>query len=154
MLTGGAKPWERMPTVYAAARMLGLDSPTAWLAQGAAASLAVAVVGWIWRAIMDVRARGAVLAAAIPFATPFLFDYDLVLWLIPLAWLAAEAAARTWPARDRVVLALGWLGSVGGWLIAWKTGFPAMAAVGLVLLAAVLLRLIERRPAAVLSPAG
>lgn len=154
MLIDGAKPWARMPTIFAAARIMGLESHVAWLAQGLVALSVAGIVAWIWGEASDPRIRGAVLAAAIPMATPFLFDYDLVLWLIPLAWLTAEAAARSWPAWDRAVLVVGWLGSVGGWLVAWKIGLPAMAAAGLILLGAVLLRLLGQRPSAAGRLAG
>lgn len=145
MLAGGDKPWARMPTVFVAARMLGLDSPVAGLLQGMAMLAAAAAVGWCWRTEDAVRPRAAVLAAAVPFGTPFLFDYDLVLWLLPLAWLAAGSTARRWSAGDWSILVLGWLGPVGGWLVGWKTGLPVMAAVAVILLAAVLFELRQRQ---------
>src|SRR3546814_7855253 len=45
-----------------------------------------------------------------------------------------------WRRGERWVIPIAWLGSVGGWLIAWGTGFPAMPAVALLLFAIVLRR--------------
>lgn len=140
LLESGAKPWERMPTVFAAVRLLGLDSAVAWALQGLAALAAGAAVGWTWRRHGDIGPRLAMLAAAMPLATPFLFDYDLVVWLFPLAWLAGEGRRAGWRRGERWVIPIAWLGSVGGWLIAWGTGFPAMPAVALLLFAVVLRR--------------
>lgn len=152
MLADGAKPWPRMPTVYVAARMLGADGAMAMLLQGLSAVAAVAALAWGWRRRNDIGARAAVLAAAIPFATPFLFDYDLVLWILPLAWLArpwlaGEGAGRDRSGLDLSVLVLAWLGPVAGWLLGWRTGIPALPAIALLLLAAVLWRVAGTRPA-------
>lgn len=140
LLESGAKPWERMPTTFAAARLLGLESGAAWAVQGLAALAAAAAVGWTWRRHGDTGPRLAMLAAAIPLATPFLFDYDLVVWLFPLAWLAGEGQRAGWHRGERWVIPIAWLGSVGGWLIGWGTGFPAMPMVALLLFVVVLRR--------------
>jgi hypothetical protein len=163
LLESGAKPWDRMPTIFAAASLLGLDNAAAWLLQGAAALGAASAVCWTWRRHAETGPRLAILAAAIPLATPFLFDYDLVIWLFPLAWLAGEGLLAGWHWAERGAILIAWFGSVGGWLIAWWTGFPAMPAVALLLFAAVLHRLAaaaaphRQRAAApdpVVAPAG
>jgi hypothetical protein len=141
LLDSGDKPWVRMPTVFAAARLAGLPSGAADLLQGLAALAAAAAVGWAWRRSVDYRQRAAALAAALPFGTSFLFDYDLVLWLVSMAWLADRGLRQGWLRGERAVLLLVWIGPVAGWLIAWQTGLPVMPLVAMVLLAAVMHRI-------------
>ena len=149
LLDSGDKPWVRMPTVFAAARLAGLPGGGANLLQGLATLAAAAAVGWAWRRSADHRLRAAALAAALPFGTPFLFDYDLVLWLIPMAWLAERGLRHGWLRGERAAVLLAWAGPVVGWLIARQTGLPVMPVAAMLLLAAVLHRIAvgDARPA-------
>jgi hypothetical protein len=38
-------------------------------------------------------ARGAAICAAVPLARPYLFDYDLAILAVPIAWVARQAEA-------------------------------------------------------------
>jgi hypothetical protein len=92
-LEQGLVGFEKMPSVFAATRLLGGG---VWLAYGlqalAAGAAGLVVVHVARRAHGPGRglALGATLAAASLLASPFLLDYDLMLLAIPLAWLARE----------------------------------------------------------------
>lgn len=88
----------RQTTVYALVRIIAGSGPASW-AQ-AAASLGAAWVTWLaWGRPGPLEGRIALLFAATPLATPYLFAYDLPFLVIPVCWLATTA-------RD---------GDFGGW---------------------------------------
>ena len=82
-----------MASVFAAVRLAsGGQVGLAYAAQAAAAVGACALaVAAVRRGRPGARAEGALMAAAVPLATPYLFHYDLVILAVPLAWVLAEA---------------------------------------------------------------
>jgi hypothetical protein len=86
-------------------------------------SLIVAAIVWlVWRGPADTLSKAGVLAAATPLATPYVFDYDLVLLVLPLV-----IAART---RPLITTAL-YLAPIGTRALAVASGIglaPVMAA--------------------------
>lgn len=141
--------WTRMPTLFIAARLAEATPAVAYLLQGAAAVAAVAAVVWAWRARLAPQLQGAVLAAAIPMATPYAFDYDLALLVLAFAWIARDARESGWLGGERVVLAAAWL-APASWVFFERWGQPAATA-ALALLLAVAVRRARRR--AVVTPA-
>lgn len=83
----GQPLWHRMVTVFTAARLAGLESAYAWLLQGLVTALVLGFVSWVWSRDFSPEVRSAALVAAIPLATPYLMDYDLVILILPLLWL-------------------------------------------------------------------
>jgi hypothetical protein len=79
----------KMQSVFAAARLLGSAASVAYALQALAAFGAAAVVAWAWwRRSADADMKNAVLMAAAPLSTAFIFDYDLMLLAPAIAWLA------------------------------------------------------------------
>jgi hypothetical protein len=104
----GNLPWRRMPTIFVAARMSGLDAAPAQLIQGIVA-LGVAVgVAWAWWRRAPFNLRAALLVAAIPLVTPFAYDYDLVILLLPIAWLILESQRAPLKHAEIAVMVLVW----------------------------------------------
>ncbi len=90
-LQSGSVPHWQMQSIYGALRAAGAPGATAWLVQCAAT---LAVVGLVCLALRHRPGGGAevaAMAAGAPLATPFILSYDLVMLLVPLAWLLAEA---------------------------------------------------------------
>ena len=112
----GEIPWARMTGVFTAARLAGLGVSLASLAQAAVTLAAMAGLGWAWA--RNHALKGAVLAAAIPLLTPFVYDYDLPILLPALALLMREAAATGFRRGEGALLVLLWLGPVGFWVFA------------------------------------
>lgn len=83
----------KLQSVQAMARTLGSGPGVAQGAQLAVAALAVVAVAWVLRGRPGGRAEAAAVAAAAPLATPFVLSYDMVLLLLPTAWLV-EAGLR------------------------------------------------------------
>jgi hypothetical protein len=89
----GAGFWTFMPSVFAAARLLGASLPLAYAAQLVSGLGAVAATVAVWRAAAPIDVKAATLVVATFLATPFAWDYDTVILIFAAAWLA-DAALR------------------------------------------------------------
>ncbi len=114
LLAGGRWPWDRLASIFAFARWFGAGEPLAW-ALHIGVALAAAGLAWqSWR--KDWESKIPILAAGSLLVSPYLFTYDAVLLVAPLAWLAAR---RPWWALGialvsalplaQVMLGLHWL---------------------------------------------
>jgi hypothetical protein len=126
VLDSGAVPWVRMPTVYAAARLFEADIAMARLLQTLASVAMVATVCAIWYRRAALAWRGSVLALALPLATPYCFDYDLVLMTLPIAWLIQATAQEKAQPAELTLLTLAWFSPALFWVIAVAGGPPLM----------------------------
>jgi hypothetical protein len=115
-----------MPTVYAAARLFTLDIVTARLLQTLASVAMVAMVCAIWYRRAPLAWRGAALTLALPLATPYCFDYDLVVLILPIAWLAQATMREKALPVDLTLLTLAWFSPALFWVIAMAGGPPLM----------------------------
>jgi hypothetical protein len=131
--------YEKMVSVFAAARRLGLDGTAAWALQGAAALGAVALMVAIRRAGQG-PANAAGLVAATVLTTPFMLDYDLTLLAIPLAYLFAEALRKGFLPYERIVLFTAFVLPLVSRPLAGYVGLPIVPLVTLALLLSVLQR--------------
>jgi hypothetical protein len=140
VLENGNLPWFKMPTTFAALRLLGAPVGLAYGAQALAALAAAGAVVWAWRRTAQgsapLPARAAVLVIATLLATPYAFDYDLTLIGLAVAWLAWDGVQRGFLPQDKPALLAGWL--------APAVATPVAAAVGLQLGPAVLAWLLIR----------
>ena len=117
-LETGQLPWERMVTIFAAARLAGAGIGVAYLVQGLAALSAMVALAHLWREDTTMAWRGAALALAMPLVTPFAYDYDLVVLLLPIAWLLQEGSSTGFRRGEIPLIVLAWACPVAGWLIA------------------------------------
>ena len=103
-------PWPRMPSVligvYHATGAHGLAAAI----QGAVSLIAVAACAWIWWRRDDMALRALALCAGIFLSAPWIFDYDLAMFVVPLAFLAWQARLRGGNQETSAVLALLWVG--------------------------------------------
>ncbi len=109
VMEGGVVGWHKLQSVFAAVRLMGAGAATSYLAQGLAAVAAAAAVAWVWRRAAAVPVRGAALAAGTLLATPFCYDYDLVLLALPIAWLGSEGHRGGYLRWEKSVLAAAWI---------------------------------------------
>jgi len=115
----GVVPWDRMVSIFAAARLAGLGITASYLLQIAVALGTLATLAWTWRRRNGSLAlRGSVLIIAIPLMTPYVYDYDLVMLLLPIAWLVRAGMAVGFRRGEAALLAAAWACPVAGWLFA------------------------------------
>jgi alpha-1,2-mannosyltransferase len=108
-LEQGNTGWHKIQTVFSWARMWGAPIPLAYALQGATtAALAVALV-WLWRGPAPYASKAAALCLATILATPYSFDYDMVVLAPAIAFVAAEGFARSFVTWEKTALAALWL---------------------------------------------
>ncbi|HTW33633.1 MAG TPA: glycosyltransferase family 87 protein [Rhizomicrobium sp.] len=79
--------WNKLQSVYGLLRALHCPGVAAWAAQAcASAAVAVGVVA-SWRSRIAYALKAAILAAAIPLATPYILVYDLPMLSVAVAFL-------------------------------------------------------------------
>jgi hypothetical protein len=95
-MRAGIVPWGKMVTVYAGLRVLGSGETIALTVQALCLLAATVLVALVWRDRAPGRAplRAAILLAALPLAAPVALDYDLLLLLPAILWLAAHAGTH------------------------------------------------------------
>jgi hypothetical protein len=108
LLENGGLPWEKMPTVFALARLLHAPIRVAYGLHIAVAVAATTVVWRVWRQSQDWQLRGAVLMVATFLISPYVFDYDLVWLAFPVAWMAIIGMRDGWLASERELLVVAW----------------------------------------------
>jgi hypothetical protein len=101
-LVGDAK----MPSVFAAVRLLHGTLVGAYAAQGAAAFVAGILLTRTAIKRPGAHAEGAVMVVSTLMCTPFVLDYDLVCLSLPLAWVVAEAQRTGWYPWEKITLLL------------------------------------------------
>lgn len=109
IVENGNLPWFKMPTVFAAVRLLDGSVPLAYAVQGAATLIAASAVWWIWQGTASLPAKSAVLTAAALAASPYAFDYDLTVLGLAIAWLAWDGVQRGFRPGEKMVLLAAWL---------------------------------------------
>jgi hypothetical protein len=108
MADGSLAIW-KLQSVQAMAETLGLAVRPAQALQGAVALAIVLAVVLALRRRPGGMAEVALVAAAAPLATPFVLSYDLVLLLLPMAWVVARAREDGFRPWEKTGLLLAWL---------------------------------------------
>jgi hypothetical protein len=131
LLTKGADVFFlRQMTVYAMARV-ALSSEAALAAQ-TLVTLAMAALTWLaWARTGPVEGKLALLFAATPLATPYLFSYDLPFLVMPVCWLVEAERQRSFPGWSRTWLLLLYLSPLLARAMALPIGINAMPMVSL-----------------------
>ena len=132
-LRSGVLPWDKMASVFAAARLLGasVSVATSLHAMVAVVAAALCLVAW-WRA-GSFAPRVALAITGTVLVVPALYDYDLVLLAIPMAILAAEGMRADWLPGERILLVIVWLAPMIGSPLARYAHLPLMPVVLLAL---------------------
>lgn len=96
--------FRRMPTVFATLRLAGAPLAVASAAQAFSAVAAVLELLWIWRSRASGELKAATLVIATLVASPYAWDYDLVVLLFAVAWLARCGAQRGFLSGEQPLL--------------------------------------------------
>jgi hypothetical protein len=153
-LATGLMPLYKMATPYAAARLAGLPYEAALFAHCLFALAAAATVGIVWRNAKDGELKAATLVAAVFFAAPYGFYYELVILALPAALIAKRALASGWLRYEQAALALVFTLPMQLPGMATKTGLCLGFGVAALLAACVLRRVAHEEPDVFATPAA
>jgi hypothetical protein len=109
VLEQGGIDWFKMQSVFSWMRMWDIPVAAAYAVQGAVTLAAAAGLVWLWRSRIGYANKAASLAVATLLATPFCFDYDLMLLAPAIAFLAAGGFERGFAPWEKTLLAALWL---------------------------------------------
>lgn len=119
---------------FGALRAAGAGLTLAYAAQAlCTGAVSLLVLAAAWRR-PDGTALVALMASASVLVTPYAMDYDLAVIMVPLAWVARQAAAGGWRPWEKIVLVAAWLLPLYARMTVLLTGFqPAVFVLGVLL---------------------
>ncbi len=124
IVTGGGPGWEKVQSLFAALRAVGVPEPLAMTGQVALATAAAASLVWLWRSAADHAAKAAGLIAASLLATPYALDYDMAALVPAIAFLAANGVWKGFRRFEKTILAFAFLAPLFSRQIAAATFLP------------------------------
>ena len=90
--------WHRIPTTFISARLLGFEPNLAWGFHIPVALIAMITVARIWKSDVLPSSKAVVLVLAALLATPYAWDYDMVVLTVVVAWRFKDGDFRPWEA--------------------------------------------------------
>ena len=109
MLEAGATGFGKFVSPFAAIRLLDGPVPLAYAVQALVTVSLLAIVVFVWRSKTDFRLKAAVLIAANLAATPYVFDYDLVILAPALAFALSYGLDKGFRPYEKSGLACIWI---------------------------------------------
>jgi hypothetical protein len=124
VLEPGGIGWEKIQSVFSAARMWGASIHTAYAVQIALALTLAASLAWLWQSDAAFELKAAGLATASLLATPYVLDYDLVVLSVAIAFFVKHGLSRGFRDYEISLLAAVWIVPLLSRGIAGVTGMP------------------------------
>jgi alpha-1,2-mannosyltransferase len=124
VLEQGNTGWEKIQSIFSAARMWGANVPTAYAVQGALLVTLVVTIAWLWHSDAAFELKASALATGSLLATPYVLDYDLVVLAIAIVFFARHGQRHGFRAFEISLLAAAWTTPLLARGIAGSTGIP------------------------------
>jgi alpha-1,2-mannosyltransferase len=140
VLEQGGTGWEKIQSIFSAARMWGAGVGAAYVAQTLLALMLAASLAWLWRSDAAFELKAAGLATASLLATPYVLDYDLVVLAVAIAFFARHGLNRGFRDYEISLLAAAWIVPLLTRAVAGVIGVP----LGLLLLLATFVFIMRR----------
>lgn len=109
VLEAGGTGWQKIQSIFSAARMWGASVEIAYIAQFTVGALIAASLVWLWRSPAAFPLKAAALATGSLLATPYVLDYDMVVLAVSIAFLAAHGLDRGFRDYEISGLAAAWV---------------------------------------------
>lgn len=132
LAAGAPRPWNYWGSNVSLPALLGAfvgREPWVFALYAVGAGLGAALVATRW-ARTPLADTAALTAPATLLLTPYAYPHDAVLLQLPLLWLIAWAARRSWPA-PRQAAALGLAGALGVWALERPADYTVWRFLGL-----------------------
>lgn len=145
VLEQGDTGWEKIQSIFSAARMWGAGVALAYAAQIALGLMLAACVAWLWRSDAAFELKAAALASGSLLATPYVLDYDLMVLAVAIAYLARHGLRRGFEPFEISLLAAAWLVPLLSRGVAGVSGIPLGLMVMLLMFACTMRRAVGDR---------
>jgi len=99
-------PWPKIPSWFVALSYLGVARPAAYALHAAVALVLGAAMLWAWRNPGAAELKKALTVLAALAVSPYMFDYDLTLLALPIAWVAEYGRRHVLPVGTKAALVL------------------------------------------------
>jgi alpha-1,2-mannosyltransferase len=142
-LEQGDTGWYKIQSLFAWARMWGAPVSVAYALQGILIIALVAALIRLWRSGTPYAIKAAALCIATILATPYTFDYDMMVLAPAIGFMAADGCARGFGPWEKTALALLWLMP----LVARSIAHVALIPIGVPLMIATFILLLRRSTA-------
>jgi alpha-1,2-mannosyltransferase len=109
VLEQGGTGWEKIQSIFSAARNWGANVATAYALQSALALMLTASLAWLWHSDAAFELKAAALATGSLLATPYVLDYDLVVLAVAIAFFARHGLKHGFCDFEISLLAIAWL---------------------------------------------
>jgi alpha-1,2-mannosyltransferase len=137
-LEQGDTGWYKIQSLFAWARMWGANVAVAYALQSVLIVALAAALIWLWRSTAPYPLKAAALCIAAILATPYTFDYDMMVLAPAMAFMAVDGDARGFGPWEKSTLAALWLVPLVARTVAQVTliplGVPIMLAIFVLLL--------------------
>jgi len=110
----GNTGFEKFQSIFAWVGLWGGPLRLAYALQGIVALGALAGCLWIWRSPAAHRLKGAALLTGVLLSSPYVLDYDLIVFGMALALFVAHGMERGFHPWEKTFVALGWCAPVVG----------------------------------------
>ncbi len=138
VLEQGNTGWYKIQSIFAWARMWDAPIPLAYALQGVAIVALAAALVRLWRGAAPYPLKAAALCLATILATPYSFDYDMMVLAPAIGFIAVDGIIRGFGPWEKTLLAALWLMPLVARSVALVTlvplGVPAMLAVFVLIL--------------------
>ena len=124
VLEQGGTGWEKIQSIFSAARMWGAGVHLAYAVQIALALMLAASLAWLWQSDAAYELKASALATGSLLATPYVLDYDLVVLGLGIAFYARHGLSRGFRDFEIGLLAAAWIVPLVARGIAGATGIP------------------------------
>ena len=124
VLEQGGTGWEKILSIFSAARSWGANVPTAYALQSALALLLATSLAWLWHSDAAFDLKAAALATGSLLATPYVLDYDIVVLAVAVAFFARHGLRCGFADFEISVLAASWIVPLLARGVAGATGVP------------------------------
>jgi Glycosyltransferase family 87 len=153
VLEQGGTGWEKIQSIFSAARNWGADIRTAYAIQTTLAAMLAASLAWLWHSEAAFELKASALATASLLATPYVLDYDLAVSAVAIAFFVRHGFARGFRDYEISLLASAWIVPLLSRGVAGATGLPLGLIVMLALYGFTLKRvLLDRESVKVSAP--
>jgi hypothetical protein len=124
VLEKGGTGWEKIQSIFSAARMWGAGVQAAYTVQIALTLLLAASLAWLWHSGAALELKASALATGSLLATPYVLDYDLVVLAVAIAFFVRHGLSRGFRDYEISLLGAAWIVPLLSRSIAGVTGVP------------------------------